>query len=883
MDEELDEWSDPTVPDDDKIFIAGYLPTYQINDMTDWGFIPHVDRVYFNGLCPNPEGVFDPVAGYTENLLTTLGKIQGRCEVYLSIGGGRGFRPDAMAELCLNPEKIPPYLDAFDAYLKENGIYGAVDGIDIDWEGPRVDDAAYLVFLQAIKERFPDKGLTAAISSRHPSRAGNLIGALDEINMMCYTRFENGEHVPMSIFTRAIDEYLEVGVPKEKLLVGVPFYGRTDNLQDTEAVTYREVYESVPNLSPDVNSFVKGGKTFLYNGYTLISQKGEYLRRKKIKGVMVWELAQDISYSNPLSLLRALTMANASPLVAEAGVTIGDVNDFGLDSWNATPIIPTPPGAGVTIGDVNDVGLDSWNTTPIIPTPPGAGVTIGDVNDVGLDSWNTTPTIPTPPGAGVTIGDVNDVGLDSWNTIPPIPTPIPLDAGVTIGDVNDVGLDSWNTTPPIPTPIPLDAGVTIGSVNDVGLDSWNTTPPIPTPIPLDAGVTIGDVNDVGLDSWNTTPTVPTPPGAGVTIGDVNDVGLDSWNTTPPTPTPPGAGLSIGDVNDVGLDSWNTTPPTPPDPGDDDKIFIAGYLPTYQINDMTDWGFIPHVDRVYFNGLCPNPEGVFDPVAGYTENLLTTLGKIQGRCEVYLSIGGGRGFRPDAMAELCLNPEKIPPYLDAFDAYLKENGIYGAVDGIDIDWEGPRVDDAAYLVFLQAIKERFPDKGLTAAISSRHPSRAGNLIGALDEINMMCYTRFENGEHVPMSIFTRAIDEYLEVGVPKEKLLVGVPFYGRTDNLQDTEAVTYREVYESVPNLSPDVNSFVKGGKTFLYNGYTLISQKGEYLRRKKIKGVMVWELAQDISYSNPLSLLRALTMANAGSLVEAGVAIEDVDDIVLDD
>jgi hypothetical protein len=340
-----------------------------------------------------------------------------------------------------------------------------------------------------------------------------------------------------------------------------------------------------------------------------------------------------------------------------------------------------------------------------------------------------------------------------------------------------------------------------------------------------------------------------------------------------------AGVTIGDVNDVGLDSWNTT--TPPE-GGDDKILITGYLPTYQVNDMTDWGFIPHVDRVYFNGLCPNPEGVFAILEGYTENLLTTLGKIQGRCEVYLSIGGGRGFRPDAMAELCLNPEKIPPYLDAFDAYLRENGIYGAVDGIDIDWEGPRVDDDAYLVFLQAIKERFPDKGLTAAISSRHPSRAGNLIGALDEINMMCYTRFENGEHVPMSIFTRAIDEYLEVGVPKEKLLVGVPFYGRTDNLQDTEAVTYREVYESVPNLSPDVNSFVKGGKTFLYNGYTLISQKGEYLRRKKIKGVMVWELAQDISYSNPLSLLRALTMANAGSLVEAGVAIEDVNDMMLD-
>jgi hypothetical protein len=340
-----------------------------------------------------------------------------------------------------------------------------------------------------------------------------------------------------------------------------------------------------------------------------------------------------------------------------------------------------------------------------------------------------------------------------------------------------------------------------------------------------------------------------------------------------------AGVTIGDVNDLGLDSWNTT--TPPE-GGDDKILITGYLPTYQVNDMTDWGFVPHVDRVYFNGLCPNPEGVFAILEGYTENLLTTLGKIQGRCEVYLSIGGGRGFRPDAMAELCLNPEKIPPYLDAFDAYLRENGIYGAVDGIDIDWEGSRVDEDAYLVFLQAIKERFPDKGLTAAISSRHPSRAGNLIGALDEINMMCYTRFENGEHVPMSIFTRAIDEYLEVGVPKEKLLVGVPFYGRTDNLQDTEAVTYREVYESVPNLSPDVNSFVKGGKTFLYNGYTLISQKGEYLRRKRIKGVMVWELAQDISYSNPLSLLRALTMANAGSLVEAGVAIEDVNDMMLD-
>ncbi len=37
--------------------------------------------------------------------------------------------------------------------------------------------------------------------------------------------------------------------------------------------------------------------------------------------------------------------------IAEAGVTIGDVNDLGLDSWNTT----TPPEAGVTIEDVDDI------------------------------------------------------------------------------------------------------------------------------------------------------------------------------------------------------------------------------------------------------------------------------------------------------------------------------------------------------------------------------------------------------------------------------------------------------------------------------------------------------------------------------------------------
>ena len=295
----------------------------------------------------------------------------------------------------------------------------------------------------------------------------------------------------------------------------------------------------------------------------------------------------------------------------------------------------------------------------------------------------------------------------------------------------------------------------------------------------------------------------------------------------------------------------------------DKIMITAYLPTYRISDMTDWGFVPYVDRIYFNGLSPNPEGVFEPVAGYTENLLTTVRKIKGRCEIYLSIGGGRGFRPDAMAELCLNPEKIPPFLDAFDVFLKENGIYGAIDGIDIDWEGSRVDEDAYLVFLQAIKERFPDKGLTAAISSRHPSRAGNLIGALDEINMMCYTRFENGEHVPMSIFTRAIDEYLEEGVPKEKLLVGVPFYGRTDDLHNTSALTYADIYSRTgAKLSPDSNSHRRGDDVYLYNGPSLMYEKGAYLRSHNIKGIMIWEIAQDIPYKNELSLLRAIVKSN---------------------
>jgi GH18 family chitinase len=90
------------------------------------------------------------------------------------------------------------------------------------------------------------------------------------------------------------------GWPKEKILLGVPFYGRDFDTGGGDGVSYTDILAEYP----DAYLFDQKDNIY-YNGVNTIAQKTQYVIDNNYSGIMIWEMAQD-SQVDSLSLLSAI-------------------------------------------------------------------------------------------------------------------------------------------------------------------------------------------------------------------------------------------------------------------------------------------------------------------------------------------------------------------------------------------------------------------------------------------------------------------------------------------------------------------------------------------------------------------------------------------------
>ncbi|MES1161154.1 MAG: glycosyl hydrolase family 18 protein, partial [Bacteroidota bacterium] len=93
-----------------------------------------------------------------------------------------------------------------------------------------------------------------------------------------------------------------------KMVIGVPFYGNQFSSTSggyAPAITYASIMNANPNLKTDQD---QDSLTF-FNSAALIRQKIEYAKFNGLKGIMIWELGQDLPSTNTKSLLRAVSDA----------------------------------------------------------------------------------------------------------------------------------------------------------------------------------------------------------------------------------------------------------------------------------------------------------------------------------------------------------------------------------------------------------------------------------------------------------------------------------------------------------------------------------------------------------------------------------------------
>jgi len=270
------------------------------------------------------------------------------------------------------------------------------------------------------------------------------------------------------------------------------------------------------------------------------------------------------------------------------------------------------------------------------------------------------------------------------------------------------------------------------------------------------------------------------------------------------------------------------------------FLYVGYLPEYRVASLNPSSFKSLTDVIYFS-IEPNSDGTLS-TAQWSPETIQTLNAIKTPHPLrhLIALGGwerSAGFAPMAQSATARA---------RFIANLTQFCVANKLDGIDYDWEHPKNADEekAYATLIVETKRAFAPLGLlvslTVATWQNMPTEG---FQAADRVQAMAYDN--DGKHSTFTQAKQALDTLAGKGAPKERLVLGVPFYGR--KIANGDATTYSDIVAKY-HPTPEVDE-VDG---IYFNGIDTIQAKTRYALDRGYGGVMCWELGQDTADKSSL-------------------------------
>jgi chitinase len=387
-------------------------------------------------------------------------------------------------------------------------------------------------------------------------------------------------------------------------------------------------------------------------------------------------------------------------------------------------------------------------------------------------------------------------------------------------------------------------------------------------------------------------------------------GAVAVHTTGGTTTPPATGSAVK----LGyLTEWGT------------------YQRNYQVKNLVTSGSAAKITHINYafgnvtNGQCAigdayadyqktftadqSVSGVADtwdqPIAGNFNQLRELKAKYP-NIKILWSFGGwtwSGGFaqaaaNPTAFANSCYNLVEDPRWADVF-------------DGIDIDWEYPNAcglscdtsGAAAYKNLMQALRAKFGSSNLVTAATTADGTSGGKIDAAdyagaaqyVDWYNVMTYDFFGSfgstatgptAPHSPLTSYTGiptpgftsadAIAKFKAKGVPANKLLLGIGFYGRgwTGVTQDAPGGTATgpatgtyeqgiEDYKVLKTSCPVTGTIAGtayahcGTNWWSYDTPSTIAGKMSWAKAQGLGGAFFWDFSGDTSNGELVSAINS--------------------------
>jgi len=275
-----------------------------------------------------------------------------------------------------------------------------------------------------------------------------------------------------------------------------------------------------------------------------------------------------------------------------------------------------------------------------------------------------------------------------------------------------------------------------------------------------------------------------------------------------------------------------------------KFRVVGYLTVHSIESGAgasfDFSRINYLNIAFIN---PDAEAKFTVTPALANVITASHAK---NTKVLMSIGGGSA---PAYYSSLLSDTLRGVFINNLVKLVADNNL----DGVDVDLEGERID-SNYEAFVTGLSAalKLKNKLLTSAVATAYMSRyTDKALAVYDFINIMSYDKTgpwrptNPGQHAPYDMAVSDLDYWTNTrGIPKEKLGLGVPFYGYGFGTGAPADINFRDLAAQYPGSENADEVTVTGGGIIYYNGIPTIKNK-TILALKNAGGVMIWQLMGD--------------------------------------
>lgn len=267
----------------------------------------HVAPTFDSVLIDNPVRLREIVA---------LKKKNPNLKVLLSIGG---WTSGNFSEMAADSRLRKAFAEDCAARMREFGL----DGIDIDWEYPTQDVAGisaspedtknYTLLMKDLREAIGEEGLLtlASVWTAKYIDFKAIVPYIDFVNVMSYDMTPASEgrpHAPLfaspeagrNTADSALTAHLKAGIPADKIVLGIPFYGRGTGVYP-DYVDYKdlkvlpgtkEVWDSVAQ-TPYMADSITGKILMGFENERSNAIKLHYIKEKGLRGAMYYEYCSD--------------------------------------------------------------------------------------------------------------------------------------------------------------------------------------------------------------------------------------------------------------------------------------------------------------------------------------------------------------------------------------------------------------------------------------------------------------------------------------------------------------------------------------------------------------------------------------------------------------